>query len=97
MSKHTPGPWALDGGNHIVSMAALSGSVRVAVIDTPDIHAAVDWPEAHANARLVSAAPDLLEALTALVGLARMRAAPLGDYVSALAVADAAIAKATGE
>jgi hypothetical protein len=55
--KHTPGPWRAES-NHIVAR-----SVRVAVVDTTDIHAGVDAAEAEANTRLVVAAPDLLAAL----------------------------------
>jgi hypothetical protein len=57
MSKHTEGPWAIET-NHVVA-----GAVRVAVVDTPNLHAGVDWVEADANARLIAAAPALLDAL----------------------------------
>ena len=57
---YTPGPWSAED-NHIVA-----GSVRVAVADTPSIHAGVDDAEAAANARLIAMAPELLGALMLL-------------------------------
>lgn len=53
-AKHTPGPWHAEG-NHIVA-----GSVRIAVVDTPRIHAGVDEGEAAANVALLAAAEELL-------------------------------------
>ena len=92
MSKHTPGPWIFD--NEI-------GFIRT---DTPPYG---EWDvakvnivraEAKANARLIAAAPELLDALKL------MRDAFLDTEGShgtleqtATDAADAAIAKATGE
>ena len=91
-TKHTPGPWMFDatlkgdgsfGGSYIVSNNAKR-----------------TWPLAEVyredNARLIAAAPDLLEALKALV-------ADLKPYMGQGRMDDkirnaiAAIAKATGE
>ena len=91
-TKHTPGPWIFDatlkcdgsfGGSYIVSNNAKR-----------------TWPLAEVyredNARLIAAAPDLLEALKALV-------ADLKPYMGQGRMDDkirnaiAAIAKATGE
>jgi hypothetical protein len=58
-AAHTPGPWHLED-NHVVA-----GSVRVAVVDTPSIHAGVDHWEADKNACLIVNAPELLAALVA--------------------------------
>jgi hypothetical protein len=49
-----------------------------------------------ADARLISAAPDLLEALEGLCGLAELRPGHLHEYKNAVDAARAAIAKATG-
>jgi hypothetical protein len=89
---HTPGPWqvfeeaALDyrpctifgaeGGSQ-VAMCCGGGRVR-----------AIDKPEERANALLIAAAPELLEALK------MMRDVDM--HHNLLAVVDAAIAKATG-
>lgn len=86
MGKHVPGPWHREG-SHIVA-----GSVRVAVVDTPDTHAGVDYEEAEGNANLIAAAPDLLEACL-LVEQAQRD----GDYMKAFAAVTSAITKATGE
>jgi hypothetical protein len=48
-----------------------------------------------ADPRLVAVAPQLLQSLTNLVGLARLGAANLSKYHAALADAEAIIAKAT--
>jgi hypothetical protein len=100
MSKHTPGPWVVTdkdngiefgvdtaGGEWGICTVA-GGAGETLKHDSQDASAA--------NARLIAAAPELLDALKALVGLARMGAAPLSDYKAALRVADEAIAKATG-
>jgi hypothetical protein len=50
MSKHTPGPWRLDGPALIVT-------------DTRDIAKAYQHEEGQANARLIAAAPDLYACL----------------------------------
>ena len=57
----------------------------------------MDEAEQQANAHLIAAAPDLLESLTNLVGLAKLGAARLDKYQAALSDAEAAIAKARGE
>lgn len=61
-TQHTPGPWSLDASwekNEITAgkfhIAEVGESVRFSE------------PEARANARLISAAPELLEALKALL------------------------------
>jgi hypothetical protein len=54
MSKHTPGPWEALKNNY--------GQVLIVVRSTNDFVCAVP-DECEADARLISAAPDLLEAL----------------------------------
>jgi hypothetical protein len=61
-AKHTPGPWHIDAG------VIKAGDVRERV----SIGIVFDWSEnapeeAAANARLIAAAPELLDALRALV------------------------------
>lgn len=55
-AKHTPGPWATDGGDTVVAM----GNQVVVTAPAPD---GASFDEMKANARLIAAAPDLLEAL----------------------------------
>lgn len=92
MSEHTPGPWLVDGP------AIRSKHVSIAtVLD-------VAWPYGNrpnnpgANARLIAAAPELLEALKLCEGnisslLASQHPKVFGTW---LEVVHSAIAKATG-
>ena len=93
MSKHTPGPWFQVGY-----------VVEVEDDNTPDIccchpesvgqaHLKHDEETIVANARLIAAAPDLLDELMILVRLAEMSGVFKSD---ALQPARAIIARATG-
>lgn len=94
---HTPGPWRVD-----VREAA---PLRVLATDARATIVASDLGNAHsstamADARLIAAAPDLLTALKALHLQALQSTVndPGNEYgQEALAMADAAIAKAEGE
>ena len=89
MSKHTPGPWRVDSHFNIF--------YKDAMVAFPCISGGLDQK---ANARLIAAAPDLLEAMQALFG-ADMEYCMMGDgkndQIEAIAKARAAIFKATGE
>jgi hypothetical protein len=88
-SKHTPGPWRVEwpfeGGALIT---AEDGHGEIAQVKTR-YSKTNNIEEAHANARLIAAAPDLL-------ALVRSYATtyPLDEYYDK---ATAAIAKATGD
>ena len=89
MSKHTPGPWLRDGDRVYtlhklahVEASRWNAQVRPSVGCPPD--------EADANARLIAAAPELLEAL-------KWTARALDKEHPAAIKARAAIAKAEGE
>lgn len=98
---HTPGPWrvegdALRGWEHRVTAATFDNrDMRLTVADIPNAYnlAKLD-PEVEANARLIAAAPDLLEACRVLTNT------DAGDAMTRLArgleLARAAIAKAEG-
>lgn len=105
MSKHTAGPWIIvDEG--FLGIEIHSANARD-LADAP-MHYAIardiggrrhgdhfdDYREVDANARLIAAAPDLLEALERAVD--RLEGAGL-FYSEAAIRARAAIAKATGE
>jgi hypothetical protein len=86
MSKHTPGPW----GWHTPATTAArypcyvtAGNQYIAAIYHGD-----DQRETHPNARLIAAAPELLEALQLITEVGNR---------AATEIAHAAIAKATGE
>ena len=97
MSAHTPGPWTVrdiptqgryigpanDGGAPSVAFAMSRTSRSEAQLD--------------ANARLIAAAPCLLDALRALVSIDDGDCAALYPHADAYEAARAAIAKATGE
>ena len=99
--KHTPGPWVAIGPS------SPSGHILEFIIDNPERHAQIakvqvsvssisDWyapaQDLEANARLIAAAPDMLEALQAVVS-----AYENGGMIEPIFMARAAIARATGE
>lgn len=88
MSKHTPGPWRIGAQppNGELTIGTEQG-LMVAVATT-----GLDMPT-EANARLIAAAPDLLEALERI---ANMDSMSYHSLESAKITARAAIAKATG-
>jgi hypothetical protein len=99
-TKHTPGPWYVGSGTYecrnIYSVASVTddeGFTYQPIVATAEDDGIGCWD---ANARLIAAAPDLLEALRSAVndadawGLA-------DDECDWLPLARAAIARATGE
>lgn len=90
MSKHTPGPWVAERRSTMVA-TAIDGAYGYELFDVR-----CDVPEFEANARLIAAAPDLLEVLEQFVAWVD---APSESAFSdsQLAAARAAIAKAKGE
>ncbi|NHZ94623.1 hypothetical protein [Massilia sp. CCM 8734] len=96
MSAHTPGPWIVcvqDGDDmaHTVFAECQLGKGRIDAVEWDDAvaRAGLNWENFEANARLIAAAPELLEALAALID-------SKGMLPSAWRTAEAAIAKATG-
>lgn len=95
MSKHTPGPWINDG-DEISGLADGENSQSYIVpICTMD----ADWNAeiTAANARLIAAAPDLLDALQKMLVLYQGRKQGVfGEWTEPVIDARAAIKKATG-
>lgn len=92
MTKHTPGPWHHTGREFNDVRDSDDELVAVA------LHLRVGQPErsvqeAEANARLIAAAPDLLEMLVEAANFIQ----PYNVGQELLERIDAAIAKATGE
>lgn len=90
MTKYTPGPWLFDEESEAITThnRITSGKTRIATVT-------LGWAEPFeseqiANARLIAAAPDLLEALQALICETNSI-----ELAAALDMARAAIAKAT--
>ena len=106
-SKHTPGPWSYDihgvitGGTHLATSVCVTSQhkwERAEGLGTwlEDQHRRELVSECRANARLIAAAPELLEALKMVVrhGSAVQHSDQLMFEV--LSAARAAIAKAEG-
>ena len=58
-SRHTPGPWVINEYPGSIPARTISGQE---FDEIASIRGRFDWPEQAANARLIAAAPDLLEA-----------------------------------
>lgn len=96
--KGTPAPWLTDRNNcHSGRIATVHGCENN---DWVEIWS-TDWPESEsvqeANAHLIAAAPELLEALIELTESAKEAIDGLGDLSDAIDTAKAAIAKALGQ
>jgi len=91
-SKHTPGPWTVEisEGELVVGQPGPDGSIVYVERYYPED------PEHRANARLIAAAPELLEALKKAEIILRL-APILGKEEACLTEVQAAIAKAEGD
>lgn len=100
-ATHTPGPWTFEKG----ATNCHKANGVLGEIEGGDFYLAAIWsdvedlePHAEANARLIAAAPELLDALNGMVGLIQLIQAREPDlqknhrFIEALAV----IAKAEG-
>jgi hypothetical protein len=89
--SHTPGPWTI-APHYYPSMKEIIGpSFKITAVMTATDLTDVDYQKRTADLRLIAAAPDLLEALEALIEDQRDASLPV------LAQARAAIARAKGE
>jgi hypothetical protein len=90
MSKHTPGPW------HTLTVYA-DHEVRTSESQLVAVVSALRC-ESEENARLIAAAPDLLEALELCLSIVRLQNGNRhSDINEIIGTARSAIAKATGE
>ena len=102
-TTHTPGPWdAWEFDARSLAVGPAAGGLAVAEIVTANahgIHTAQTEQIGQANARLITAAPDLLAALADMINAFGhyCEGDPSDDEIDALAKACAAIAKAQGE
>ena len=90
MSKHTKGPWKVGKPRECIR----DGNLMYGIIGPETVTDYEDWGFTEANARLIAAAPDLLEALKladAMLSGANMNAKVVEKKVRA------AIAKAEAE
>lgn len=90
MSKHTPGPWMVSPYN---TMGIFDDKKRPIAVAYEGVHSYdIELPEREANAKLIAAAPEMLEALRACVEWAKAGGGP-----EPFTAAGRIIAKATGE
>ena len=107
-AKHTPGPWLI--AESVASRHAITNMRRIRSKNEGLEHGAVcdvygiqDGSEASANASLIAAAPDLLEALQGILGYfdsgnsVSVSQATIKARSDEVKAARAAIAKATGQ
>jgi hypothetical protein len=96
MSKHTPGPWTWQEGDGNEMPKLIAGDKEVCNFgDDTTYYPSKGEPPNDADARLIAAAPELLEALRHIEGVAL--ADEPRDLPGIVQTARAAIAKATGE
>lgn len=105
-AKHTPGPWGvrkwhnpmrITGNVHKVTDSEGYPCAFVPAWDAP-LEGQIDGTEeAKANARLIAAAPYLLEALERCLNFIENTEGEMGETLSCGEYARAAIAKAKGE
>lgn len=88
-AQHTPGPWELTGRTTIRTRALVPNIGRQLI-------AHVHWRDGRANADLIAAAPEMLDALRQCVIALAHASANDPTYDAAYKAADAAIAKAMG-
>lgn len=94
-AKHTPGPWA----HHNTPTPFIyvnAGGLPICQIYTSTAHGQ-SMGEQFANARLIAAAPELLEALKACAAVCAGETMNKRGLISALEQARAALAKCQGE
>lgn len=102
-AKHTPGPWHLEEMGYNSSSYYIRGSSESGDRLTIGKGAVAHIPRStvnpmEANARLIAAAPELLEALKAMIDAERVYESGVrsSEELAALEKAHAAITKATG-
>ena len=97
--SHTKGPWTVDVENGIPGIFADDGVVVCYTGEVAGIGKHFQRDNCEADARLIAAAPDLLEALSHLVDVMTVELSGnrRSDAHTRIAKARAAIAKAKGE
>lgn len=95
-SKHTPGPWIIKENFVVAEFPGASATFVAKPLHVRIDNGAGDVSKALANARLIAAAPELLEALKDLCTLAGGYGASPDDLRRALSNAEAVVKKAEG-
>jgi len=92
--KHTPGPWVIDWNVSRLDVFSSDAATLVATLRRSTLSDGID-KTAISNARLIAAAPDLLEALEDCLRVVEFLASD--SCPTTIQNAKAALAKATGE
>ena len=87
--------WRLDGDKDAMNLDVIGPKGRVAMMDCENFEVSDD--ELEANAHLIAAAPDMLEALEGMVEMATHHMMEPEERRDILSNARAAIAKAKGQ
>ena len=96
--NHTPGPWTTDRkGMHGVANYTIIGTPINWHAEIARVYHGDRFADFDANVRLIAAAPELLDALKAMVSYIQTGAHEGGELKTCLADAVAAIAKAEGQ
>jgi len=103
-SKHTPGPWAVQSAEECTGRQlddlvkwVVTGDQHSLWISTGPTWDPEHAEESEANARLIAAAPELLQTLQMVESVYRKNCVTEGEPSSVFDAMQAAIAKATGE
>lgn len=103
-TQHSPGPWTVETREHVHAIQDRNGQDLTYQDTTPnENHGSITSRsrlkiETLANARLIAAAPELLDSLIwAIRELEETEDGLCPDFQAAITAARAAIAKATGE
>ena len=100
MSRHTPGPWRVKNYQTAVLVDATRDgkTMLIALVADNDTQGDTKTERKMNNARLIAAAPQMLEALEKIAEIGRQRGdARPQDAVSCFLIAEAAIKAAKGE
>ena len=94
--KHTIGPWSVRGPAGIDKDYAIVGDYSI-IAEAWGRVGETKYPDAYANARLIAAAPELLEALERAIEAIEFAYMNAPEQPKEIAAGKSAIAKATGE
>ena len=107
MTQHTPGPWRVDP-DHCRDVQTADGAIEICLAEGGEpygknLFSVPSMEEAHANARLIAAAPELLFELKKCASLLKTACSEIDDLTGKAVITQrlesvtALIAKATGE
>ena len=96
MSAHTPGPWSVVDGHYPGFREIKGSSFTVSIVMSATNLDFMDYVKREADARVMAAAPELLEALQLCAAVYAGESLSKSLLIHALEKARAAITKATG-